>query len=180
MVINITTSHCLEVRKYTNSVTKHEHAEIQICPYPDCTYETDEAEGQLAAMLLSIHSAGAHNSQQADTSISNPAATAKIKQVRCPTVFAVGSSEDWSYFQTQWQDYVEATKITAKDKLIQLQECCDEPLCKDLTRNVGGTLTNKPIEEVMAAIRKLAVREENTMVARVQLHNMHQDRDETI
>ena len=28
--------------------------------------------------------------------------------------------------------------------------------------------------------KKLAVREENTMVARVQLHNMRQDRDETI
>lgn len=32
----------------------------------------------------------------------------------------------------------------------------------------------------MEAIKKLAVREENTMVARVQLHNMRQDRDETI
>ena len=32
----------------------------------------------------------------------------------------------------------------------------------------------------MEAIKKLAMREENTMVARVQLHNMHQDRDEAI
>ena len=32
----------------------------------------------------------------------------------------------------------------------------------------------------MAEIKRLAVREENAMVARVQLHNMHQDRDETI
>ena len=32
----------------------------------------------------------------------------------------------------------------------------------------------------MEAIKKLAVREENTMVARVQLHNMRQDHDETI
>lgn len=32
----------------------------------------------------------------------------------------------------------------------------------------------------MAAIKKLAVREENTMVAGVQLHNMKQDQDETI
>ena len=32
----------------------------------------------------------------------------------------------------------------------------------------------------MAAIKKLAVREENTMVARVALHNMRQDRDETV
>ena len=32
----------------------------------------------------------------------------------------------------------------------------------------------------MEAIKKLAVREANTMVARVQLHNMRQDRDEMI
>ena len=34
--------------------------------------------------------------------------------------------------------------------------------------------------EVMAAIKTLAVRQENTMVARVALHNMKQDRDETV
>ena len=32
----------------------------------------------------------------------------------------------------------------------------------------------------MSAIRKLAVQEESTMVAWVQLHNMHQDRDGTV
>ena len=32
----------------------------------------------------------------------------------------------------------------------------------------------------MVAIKKLAVREENTMVAREQLHNMRQEGDETI
>ena len=150
------------------------------CPYPECTYETDDAEDQLAATLLSIHSAGAHNHTQANGGSTTQAATAKVEKVRRPTVSAAGSSEEWSYFETRWQDYVEATKVTCKDMVIQLLECCDEPLRKDLTRNAGGTLTNKPIEEVMAAIKKLAVRVENSMVARVRLHNMRQDRDETI
>jgi hypothetical protein len=35
-------------------------------------------------------------------------------------------------------------------------------------------------EEVLTAMRRLAVREENAMVARVTLHNMRQDRDEPI
>ena len=61
-----------------------------------------------------------------------------------------------------------------------LLECCEEQLRKDLTRNAGGSLTNKSVDKVMAAIKKLAIREENTMVARVQLHNMRQDRDEKI
>ena len=41
-------------------------------------------------------------------------------------------------------------------------------------------MTNKSAEEVLEAIKKLAVREENAMVARVQLYNMRQDRDETM
>ncbi len=138
------------------------------CPYPECTYETEYAEGQLAATLLSIHSAGVHNHTQA------------VKKVRRTTVSAAGSSEEWSYFETRWHAYLETTKITGKDRVIQLLKCCDEPLRKDLTKNAGGTLTNKPVEEVMAAIKKLAVRVENPKVARVRLDNMRQDRDETI
>ena len=66
------------------------------------------------------------------------------------------------------------------DKVIQLLECCNEQLRKDLTRNAGGTLTGMTEEEVFVAMKKLAVREENTMVARVTLHNMRQDRDEPV
>ena len=59
-------------------------------------------------------------------------------------------------------------------------ECCDVQLRKDLTRNQGGTLITMTEEEVFAAMRELAVGEENTMVARVTLHNLKQDREEPI
>ena len=146
------------------------------CPFPECTYETEDVKDELAAMLLLVHSTGTHTASPASAA---PAAT-KVEKVWRPTVSAAGSSEEWSFFLTRWQDYVEATKVTSKDRVVQLLECCDEQLCKDLTRNTGGSLTNKTVVEVMAAIKKLAVREENTMIARVQLHNMKQDRDETI
>ena len=66
------------------------------------------------------------------------------------------------------------------DRIIQLLECCDDQLRKDLTRNAGGTLTEITEDEVFTGMRRLAIREENTMVARVTLHNMRQDRDEPI
>ena len=47
------------------------------------------------------------------------------------------------------------------------------------TRNAGDTLTEMTEDEVFTAMRRLAVKE-NTMVARVTLHNMGQDRDEPI
>ncbi len=63
---------------------------------------------------------------------------------------------------------------------MQLLECCGDQLRKDLTRNAGGTLADKTEEEVFEAMKRLAVREENPMVARVALYNMKQDRDEPI
>ena len=54
----------------------------------------------------------------------------------------------------------------------KLLECCDEDLRKDLTCAAGETLTEKSEADVLKAIKTLAVREENTMVARVALHEM--------
>jgi hypothetical protein len=106
--------------------------------------------------------------------------TAKVEKVKRVTVTAAETSEDWAYFLSRWTDYVAATKLDGKDKVIQLLECSEEPLRRDLTRTTGGKLTEKSVDDVLAAICKLAVREENTMVARVTLHNMKQDRDESV
>ena len=54
---------------------------------------------------------------------------------------SAGTTEDWLYFKSRWGDYVKATKLEGTDRVIQLLECCDEQLRKDLTRNAGGTLT---------------------------------------
>ena len=64
--------------------------------------------------------------------------------------------------------------------MIQLLECCEEELRKDITRSAGGSLSNKSEDEVLKAIKILAVREENAMIARVELFNMQQDHDELV
>ena len=143
------------------------------CPIPGCEYKTPDLEAAIVAALITAHSA-THPPVAAA-----PVASAKIERVRRPTISAAGTSADWSYFQSCWKDYVDATKVDGRDRVIQLLECCDEPLRKDLTRSCGS-LTDKTEADVLAAIRKLAVREERTMVARVTLHNMRQDRDETV
>ena len=57
---------------------------------------------------------------------------------------------------------------------------CDETLRRDITRSVGGSHGDKSEQDVLAAKRTLAFREENSMVARVALHGMTQDCDETV
>ena len=141
------------------------------CPFPECTYETADVEDALAAVLISVHSNGTHVAAPTNSPHTN---AAKIERVKRPTISAAGSSEEWTYFLTRWQEYVDATQITGKDKVLQLLECCDDNLRKDITRNAGGSLANKTGEQVHA------VHEENAMVARVQLSDIKQDRDEAI
>ena len=67
------------------------------CPFPDCTFETDDVQDSLAAVLISVHSAGTHT---AATPSRSGNAAAKVEKVNRPTISTVGSSENWSYFLT--------------------------------------------------------------------------------
>jgi len=127
----------------------------------------------VAAALITAH-ATTHSASGAG------AVAARVEKMRRPNVSFAGTSGDWQYFTSRWGDYVSATKLTGTDRVVQLLEYCDEQLRKDLTRTAGGTLTGMMEAQVLAAIKSLAVREENAMVARVALHNMRQDRDESV
>jgi hypothetical protein len=138
------------------------------CPIHGCDFRTADLDAVIVASLLTAHS-------------TTHTHAAKIDKVRRPVITAAGTGEEWAYFLSRWSDYKDAaTKITGRDLVIQLLECCDEQLRKDLTRSAGGSLTNKNEADILAAIKKLAIRQENIMVARVTLHNMRQDRDEPI
>ena len=63
--------------------------------------------------------------------------------------------------------YVNATGLTGNDKTVQLLECCDESLRKDLTRSAGSSLVGKSEADVLDHIKSLAIHAENIMVARV-------------
>ena len=145
------------------------------CPHPGCAYTTPDVDAVIVAALITAHNSIHDNERPAGLHT-----TAKVEKVRRPVISNGSSSEDWSYFLSRWDDYVRATKVTGQDKIIQLLECCDEQLRKDLTRSNAGSLINKTEAEILAAIKTIAVRQENTMVARVALSNMRQDRDEAI
>ena len=141
------------------------------CPFTDCNYEMDDVTDQLAATLLSIHASGAHT---ASTAV--PVATSKplvqVQNVCHPIISTVGSSDECSYLRTHWSNYVEGTKITGKDQLL---ESSNEELHKDLALSIGGSLSNKLEADVPAAMMTLAVHGENTMVADASLYEIGQD-----
>lgn len=144
-----------------------------VCPFEGCIYAIPEVDPALAAAFLTTHALG-HKTK--DT----PAVRAE--KVRRPDITSAGSTESWLYFRTRWRAYVRATKIAGPDLVVQLLECCDDKLRKDMTRNAGGAvqLEDMSEEEVFTSMKALAVREENPKVARVALTRMKQDRDEPV
>lgn len=145
------------------------------CPAPGCTvtFNTD-LDPQALTALIQLHARTAHP----------PAAAAepthpKAEKVHRPTITTQGTTEDWSYFLSRWQEYKAATKITGVDIVFQLLETCEDTLRRDLNRTYG-TLVGETEDNVLRFIKTLAIRPENIMVARVKLINIRQERDEPV
>ena len=108
-------------------------------------------------------------------------ATAKVEKISRSTVDEGISLEDWLYFEQRWQEYKDATRVAGLDLIYQLLDCCNpDGLRKNLVRVHRDTLASCNEYELLANIKKLAVRTENAMVARDILSKMRQDRDEPV
>ena len=143
------------------------------CPVTGCVWKSQDLDQEFAAALaisLETHIAFTHKT---------PSAAVKAEKLDRPTIVKGCSSEDWGYFLSSWTSYKTATKLSDVDTRLQLLACCDGDLRKDLYRS-RNDLESKTSVEIIAAIKQLAVRQENVMVSRLALHNMSQDRGEGI
>ena len=139
------------------------------CPLPSCDYATDDVcnpDVDHPRTHATIHAPAAHASTAQSPST-------RLEKVRRPTVSASGAGEDWNYFIARWSEYKDATRNKDRELVLQLLECCDEELRKDLTRTAGGSLAGNTEAAVLPAIKQLAVREENDHILRdVLIHGI--------
>jgi len=146
------------------------------CPAPDCTtLFPSSLPPEVLIRMLDIHERTAHPVHIQASHVMG----AKTERVKRPSISASGTSEEWAYFTQRWDDYKHATRISGPDIVYQLLECCDDTLRRDLTRSFNH-LTSNDEPTLLQLIKSLAVRQENIMVARVELQQMRQDRDESI
>ncbi|KAJ8369166.1 hypothetical protein SKAU_G00091940 [Synaphobranchus kaupii] len=144
------------------------------CPIEGCDYIARHAAAAVVAAMLSIHATVHVAAPRA------PGANAKMEKLKRPSIALAGTGEAWSYFITRWGEYKTGTKLVGPDIVAQLLECCEEDLRKDLTHAAGKSLADSDEKDVLAAMKALAVRAENTMVAQVAQSNMRQGYEEPI
>lgn len=98
------------------------------CPIVGCGFTTAaDMPPILAAAVLTTHA-----------SVHTNAPRAKPVPVRRPEIAPGGTTEGWSYFVTRWKAYSQAVHLAGRDISVQLLECCEQKLRRDVTRNAVG------------------------------------------
>ena len=149
------------------------------CPVDNCEYRPNVSDATLAATLLTIQAQSQHVAMAVPSHADG--ATAKVEKISRPTVDEGISPEDRLYFEQRRQEYKDATRVAGLDLIYQLLDCCNpNGLRKNLVIVHRDTLASCNECELLANIKKLAVRTENAMVARDILSKMRQDIDEPV
>lgn len=144
------------------------------CPVNGCEYQATNDDAACAAALLTAHTIN-HR-----TGVNPPATNrAQPEKLTRPQIALSSSSEDWAYFIEKWTEYKVATGITGRDLTAQLTDCCENQLKRDLFCYAGST-SNKSESDILAAIKRLAVKKENLTISRMNLLLSKQDRDEPV
>ena len=143
------------------------------CPWPGCTFATPEDADYAAAVgHLQLHREAVHA-----TAAAPPAIMEKPKR---PTIAPRGTAEEWTYFTQRWAEYKAASRISGTDVIYQLLDCCTEELRRDISRTYNTLSSTLDESTVLDHIKALAIRKENVLVARVEIHRLQQDRDEPV
>ena len=124
--------------------------EIEVaCPFPGCDHVSRHDEAAIVVELLTIHG----------------------------LTHSAAATPGGNMNETRWGEYRDGTRLRGDDIVVQLLVCCDDDLRRDLTRSNGGSIVGYTEVNVFAAMKALAVRSENIMVARYALHDMRQGRE---
>ena len=144
------------------------------CSVPGCEFKTSDVSEPLAIALLGNHSL-AHQSSMAQ---STPAALRGPKLER-PKINVGVSIEDWNVFLRRWEVFRTGSNIDEASSPSQLFQCAGAELGDSLLMT-NPNIASEPLEQLLTAMRSLAVIPVATCVLRSELLQLRQERDEAI
>ncbi|XP_052760759.1 uncharacterized protein LOC128203366 [Mya arenaria] len=139
------------------------------CPIDGCEWKSQDLGAEFAAALtaaLQIHDRTVH------TALARPAPQ-KLK-LDPPSITAGCDPDQWSAFTRQWDMYKVGMSIADNVLATALFYCCNSDLRTDIMRDIQGDVANMAEADLLGAIKRLAVKDESTLVHRIKLNRMTQ------
>jgi len=143
------------------------------CPFQDCTYSTGEQTEPVAIAYFNAHMLSHTHPPPAQQSVVRRSGP-KLDR---PVIESGASMEEWNLFTRRWTIFKEGSHIDNADASRHLFQCADGPL-GDALLKMDPDIVNKSIDEVLQAMKKLAVIPIATGILRSELLDMKQLRDE--
>ena len=145
------------------------------CPIENCPWESADLDGAFAAVIaqqLQMHDKAVHSQPAPATSVS---VNKKNKLKIDPPRINIGASpEEWESFRRQWTMYKHGTLLEESQRATALFYCCSNELRQDILRDIQDDIATLPEEDLLADIKRLAVKEESVLVHRMRLGKMTQ------
>ena len=145
------------------------------CPMEGCEFKTDDVEGSVAAVMLTIHN-NVHIAQP------TPGTSDVVTRHRAPKLerpkISTGSSEEtWNTFVKRWTMFQRSTGLTGAESVEQLFHCCDEDLGDSILKGHPDAVTGTE-DNMLNVIKQMAVIPVAISVRRADLLATKQDHGE--
>ena len=138
------------------------------CPVEDCEWKSQNLGKAFAAIL---HTSLQMHAQAAHTTAAAAPTTLKLKP---PTVGSGCNPDQWSAFTRQWEMYKTGMALRTEQRSTALFYCCEDELKTDLMRDLQNDVSTMCEPDLLAAIKRLAVKDESVLVHRIKLSKMTQ------
>ena len=144
------------------------------CVVLECEWKTPTLKNEDKMVeLLTLHVATSHP-------VNHTGGNSKSKRdnVKRPVLNIDITEDEWSYWASNWKDYKKSTNVKPEDAVVELKECCDEVLRRELHRQHPNGFVNE--EDIIPKLKNIAVKKRNRAVVRNEINDLVQDRGETI
>ena len=140
-----------------------------------CSFETDDVEASVAAVMLTIHN---------NVHIANPTpgtsdvvARQRAPKIERPKISTGSSEETWNTFLKRWTIFQRSTGVTGAESVEQLFHCCDEDLGDSILNGHPDAVTST-VDNLLKVIKRMAVIPVAISVRRADLLATKQDHGE--
>jgi len=145
------------------------------CPMPGCDYSTGDQTEPVAIAYLNAHM-HCHMQPVPQPPIASTVRRSGPKLDR-PTVETGVSMEEWNMFERRWAIFKSGSHIADEDAPHHLFQCAETTL-GDALLKTNPEIVSKPVDDVLKAMKNLAVIPVATGIVRAELLEMKQLRDE--